>query len=311
MRRDVRRRARRRGPRPVQRRLLAARGARAATAASFPKWRRGHISRTCPPRWRRRSRAPGVRLEDVGPRRGDRGPRADRGAARRALGRQGARVGARDPARGREPSRGPPLLGLPATDGEAPLPITYPLPRPRRLGRPRGARARGGRTASCRSRAPGTTRPEKPSTRSRGAPAWVTRAGPSSTASRRGAAATASRFLSDASRRLARFLLLGPEDGDAPPAPAARIDGSPLDPETPRPGGARRPARVLPARHRGRRSSHRVERSPRRARESGARALRAASPRTRSCAPRSRPGGASMASRSTCPSGRIRPTTPP
>ena len=222
LRRDVRRRPRRRGPRPVERRLLAARGARAVTAGSCRRSPREPTSRTCPRRSSEALAEAGRASRRRRPGRGDGGPGPDRRAARRALGRQGARVRARHSARRRQPPRGPPLLGVPA--------------------RRRARRRCRSTSRSTASSSPAATRSSSASRPDRIVPIARTRDDAPGEAfdkvarraglgypggpvvdriAARGDGEPLSRFRSDGRRRLARLLLLGPEDGDAPRAPAS------------------------------------------------------------------------------------------
>ena len=252
LRRDLRRGARRRGPGALERRLVADARRTPATAASCPRSRRARTSRTCRPRSRARSTARRRASRGRRPRRGDGRPGLI-GALLVGLSAGKALAFARGiPLVAREPPRGPPLLGVPAAGRRGGAPVAYPVPRPRRLRRPRRARARRGRTrivpiARTRDDAPGEAF-DKIARRAR---PRLSRAARSSTASPR--AATAGRFpfpIGRTRRRLARLLLLGPEDGDAPRAPAPRRSTARRSTRTTSTPELVGPARVLPARDR-------------------------------------------------------------
>ena len=194
-------------------------------------------------------------------------PGPDRRAARRRLGREGARVGAAAAARPRRPPARPRRVALP--EAARPAAAVHVPARERRAHD--AARRAGARRATACSGRRSTTPRARRSTRARGCSASAIPAAARSTCSRARATRRRSTSRSRASR--ARLLLLGAEDRAA--LPRAR----------PRPGGARRaprrPRRELPARDRARaRRAHRGDGRGAASRSS------AASRRTRSSGPR-------------------------
>ena len=210
----------------------------------------------------------------------------DRGAPRRPLRGQGARLGARPAARARRPSPRPRRVALPrARSGRAALPLPARerrshaparRPRPRRLPRARHVDRRRRRRGVRQGRAPARAR--LPGRR---------RARPARAGRRPGGVLVPGR---EAGR--ARLLVLGPEDGAPLRRARSRRRGR---------GAQGRPRGVVPARDRP--GARRARLGPPPSASSSTRSpSSAASPPTASCAPRC-PEPASRRSRSA-------PTTP-
>ena len=151
-----------------------------ATAASCRRSPRAGTSSSSSPVVQEALGEAGATLDDVDAVAVTQGPGPDRRAARRALGREGARVGARPAARaGRPPARARRLALPRARSGRA----AVPLPARERRAHAAARRARPRPAIACSARR-STTRPARRSTRARGCSGSATRAAPRSTGSR-------------------------------------------------------------------------------------------------------------------------------
>ena len=225
-----------RDPAPTSCRRRCARTRR--TAASCRRSRRARTSRTCPPPSRRRSPRRGGALEDVGARRGDGGAGTDRRAARRALGREGARLRARDSARrrsttSRATSTRRSSRTAAARRARSSIPSTASSSR---AATPSSCAS--SRTGSFRSPARATTRPGEAFDKVARRAGLGYPGGPvidRIAATRRRRAAHSASPIGRAERRLARLLLFGPQDRDAAGARETRASTARRSTRTPSP----------------------------------------------------------------------------